>query len=107
MPSPELLVQTARERPASPPPPDTMASKVEEYGCRRLPQEGRFACRIGIRYDRKTGEDPLVYHEWIFRATAPNGWPNSVRAAFRPMRRRTGKQPEMVYNRAFSADNPL
>lgn len=68
-PSVELLRQTASAQPTVPVPPDTMASVVEEYGCRRLAREQpvRFSCRIGIRYHPKTSGEQLLYHEWIFR----------------------------------------
>lgn len=68
VPSVGLLRQTASAQPAVPVPPDTMASAVEEYGCRRLAgEEVRFVCRISIRYHLKTGGKQLLEHEWIFR----------------------------------------
>lgn len=59
----------------SPVPPDAMRSRLDGYGCQRLPTaDNRFQCHLITRYGRKTGGEVRSVQTVVLQQQQNGAW---------------------------------
>lgn len=72
----DVLLNAAKQAPAVPPvPTDAMRSRLDGYGCQRLPTaDNRFQCHLITRYGRKTGGEVRSVQTVVLQQQKNGAW---------------------------------